>query len=318
MKILVTGVAGFIGFHISNFLTQKNIKVIGIDNLDDYYSVNLKKKRLHYLKKNKNFSFIKVDIASNKLKETLKRYNFNVVIHLAAQAGVRYSLINPKKYIHANIKGFGNLFESINPKGLKKVIYASSSSVYGDTKKFPTKENQILNPKNIYGHSKVINEKLSEYYSSLFKVPFIGLRFFTIYGDWGRPDMFILKTLIRNDKGKIFHLNNNGNHLRDFTSIKDVIKILNKIIKKKFLRNEIYNICSNNPQLIKKVFTSIQKEYGYIKHKKIKKNKADVLNTHGDNSKIKRDLRFNKFRNFRNELVEIINWYKDVKKYNFF
>ena len=224
------------------------------------------KKRLHYLK-NKNFRFIKVDIASNKLKEILKRYNFNLVIHLAAQAGVRYSLINPKKYIHDNIKGFGNLFESINPKRLK--IYASSS-VYGDTKKFPTKENQILNPKNIYGHSKVINEKLSEYYSNLFKVPFIGLRFFTIYGDWGRLDMFILKTLIRNDKGKIFHLNNNGNHLRDFTSIKDVIKILNKIIKK-FLRNEIYNICSNNPQLIKK-FTSIQKntDISNIKIKKIK------------------------------------------------
>ncbi len=313
MRILVTGAAGFIGFHISNYLVKKKIKVIGVDNLDDYYSINLKKKRLSELKKNKNFKFIKIDISSNKLKRVLKEYHFDIVIHLAAQAGVRYSLINPKKYIHSNIKGFGNLFESINTKNLKKVIYASSSSVYGDTKKFPTKETQKTNPKNIYGYSKVINEQMSEYYFNLLKVPFVGLRFFTIYGDWGRPDMFILKTLIGNDKKKIFYLNNNGNHLRDFTSIKDVIKICDKIIKKKFLKNEIYNICSNNPQLIKRVFTYIKKECGNIKYKNIKKNKADVLNTHGDNSKIKRDFKIDKFQNFKNELIEIVNWYKSTK-----
>ncbi len=318
MKILVTGTAGFIGFHISNYLLKKKIKIIGIDNLDDYYSINLKKKRLSILKKNKNFKFIKIDISSNRLKNVLKKYHFDIVIHLAAQAGVRYSLINPKKYIQSNIKGFGNLFESIHTKNLKKVIYASSSSVYGDTKKFPTKETQKLNPKNIYGHSKVLNEKMSEYFFNLFKVPFIGLRFFTIYGDWGRPDMFILKILVGNDKKKIFHLNNNGNHLRDFTSIKDVIKICDRIIKKKFKKNKTYNICSNNPQLIKRVFTYIQKECGSIKYKNIKKNKADVLNTHGDNSRIKRDLKYNKFQKFKMELVEIINWYKSVKKYNLF
>ena len=318
MKILVTGAAGFIGFHISKFLIQKKNKVVGIDSLDDYYSIKLKKKRLSYLKKSKNFKFIKIDISSDKLKKTLKRYNFDVIIHLAAQAGVRYSLVNPKKYIHSNIKGFVNLFDSINTKNLKKVIYASSSSVYGDTKKFPTKETQNTNPKNIYGYSKVINEKLSEYYFNLFKVPFIGLRFFTIYGDWGRPDMFILKTLISNDNKKIFYLNNNGNHLRDFTSIKDVIKILNKIVNKKFRKNEIYNICSNNPQLIKKVLNSIQKKCGRIKYKNIKKNRADVLNTHGDNSKIKKDLRLNQFQNFRVELIKIIDWYKSVRKHNFF
>ena len=134
MKILVTGAAGFIGFHISNHFLKRKIKVIGIDNLDDYYSVDLKKKRLSILKKNKNFKFIKIFISSNKLNNVLKRYYFDIVIHLAAQAGVRYSLINPKKYIHSNIKGFGNLFENINTRNLKKVIYASSISVYGDTK----------------------------------------------------------------------------------------------------------------------------------------------------------------------------------------
>ena len=318
MKILVTGAAGFIGFHICNYFLKRKIKVIGIDNLDDYYSISLKKKRLSILKKNKKFKFIKIDISSNKLKNILKKYHFEIIIHLAAQAGVRYSLINPKKYIHSNIKGFGTLFESINTKSLKKVIYASSSSVYGDTKSFPTKETQSTKPKNIYGYSKVLNEQLSEYYFNLYKIPFIGLRFFTIYGDWGRPDMFILKTLVGHDKKKIFYLNNNGNHLRDFTSIKDVIKILEKIIKKKFTGNKIYNICSNNPQLIKKVFTSIQNEIGPIKYKIINKNKADVLNTHGDNSKIKRDFKLNNFQKFKVELVKTINWYKSVKKYNFF
>ena len=237
---------------------------------------------------------------------------------MAAQAGVRYSLINPKKYIQSNIKGFCNLFESINTKNLKKVIYASSSSVYGETKKFPTKESQSTNPKNIYGYSKVINEQMAEYYSKKFKIPFIGLRFFTIYGDWGRPDMFILKTLIKNDKKKTFYLNNHGNHLRDFTSIKDVLEICNKILKKKFKVNQIYNICSNNPQLIKNVFKNIQKEYGFIKYSNIEKNKADVLNTHGDNTKIKNDIKYNKFRNFNKELVTIINWYKSVQKYDLF
>ena len=318
MKILVTGAAGFIGFHICNYFLKRKIKVIGIDNLDDYYSISLKKKRLSILKKNKKFKFIKIDISSNKLKNILKKYHFEIIIHLAAQAGVRYSLINPKKYIHSNINGFGNLFESINTKSLKKVIYASSSSVYGDTKSFPTKETQDTKPKNIYGFSKVINEITSRYYSMKFKVPFIGLRFFTVYGNWGRPDMFILKTLIENKKKKIFQLNNQGNHLRDFTSIKDVVEVCDKIIKKNFKENKIFNICSNKPQLIKDVLKSIQSVYGPIKYINIKKNKADVLNTHGDNSKIKKELNFKKFRNFNDELIKVIKWYKDIEKKNLF
>ena len=318
MKILITGVAGFIGFHLASCFLKKKIEVIGIDNLDNYYSIKWKKKRLQLLKKNKNFKFIKCDIASSKLPNYIKRYNFEVIIHLAAQAGVRYSLINPKKYIKSNINGFCNLFESISSKKLKKVIYASSSCVYGDTKRFPTLENQKLKPKNIYGYSKILNEKMADYYSKKFKIPYIGLRFFTIYGKWGRPDMFILKTLIENDKNKIFYLNNHGNHLRDFTSIKDVIKICTKIFYKKFSNNKIYNVCSNNPQKIKKVFELIQKEYGNIKYKNIEKNNADVLNTHGDNSFIKKDIKIKRFENFKTELVDIIKWYRNIKKYNLF
>ncbi len=318
MKILVTGAAGFIGYHISDYFLKKKIKVVGIDNMDDYYSIKLKKKRLALLKKNKNFKFFQVDISSDKLQKKLKRYNFEIIIHLAAQAGVRYSLLNPKKYVKSNITGFCNLFESINSKKLKKVIYASSSSVYGDTKKFPTKEIQLTNPKNIYGYTKVMNEKMASHYSQKFGVSFIGLRFFTIYGIWGRPDMFILKALIQSYKKKIFKLNNNGNHLRDFTSIKDVIKILSKIVKKKFKKNEIFNVCSNNPQNMKKVFDLIQREYGLINYKNIKKNKADVLNTHGDNSKIKKLSKIKKFQNLENELIEIVSWFKKVRNLNLF
>jgi len=318
MKILVTGAAGFIGYHISDYLLKKKIKVVGIDNIDDYYSIKFKKKRLALLKKNKNFKFFQIDISSDKLQKKLKRYNFEIIIHLAAQAGVRYSLLNPKKYVKSNITGFCNLFESINSKKLKKVIYASSSSVYGDTKKFPTKEIQLTNPKNIYGYTKVTNEKMASHYSQKFGVSFVGLRFFTIYGIWGRPDMFILKALIQSYKKKIFKLNNNGNHLRDFTSIKDVIKILSKIIKKKFKKNEIFNVCSNNPQNMKKVFDLIQREYGLINHKNIKKNKADVLNTHGDNSKIKKLLKIKNFQRLENELIEIVSWFKKARNLNLF
>ena len=318
MKILITGAAGFIGFHLSSYFLKKKIEVIGIDNYDNYYSVKLKKKRVKLLKRNKNFKFIKIDIASEKLQNTLKGYYFSKVIHLAAQAGVRYSLINPKKYIKSNISGFCNLFESINPKKLEKVIYASSSSVYGDTKKFPTSENQKTNPKNIYGYSKIVNEKMADFYSKKFGISFIGLRFFTIFGKWGRPDMFILKMLIENNKKKIFHLNNNGNHLRDFTSIKDVVKICSKIINKYFRNNKVYNVCSNNPQSIKKVLNLIQEQHGKIKFINIKKNKADVMNTHGNNTLIKKELRIKRFQDFRKELTETIKWYEGVKKYDLF
>ncbi len=178
MKILITGVAGFIGFHLAqNLLKLRGIKVFGIDNFDQYYSVKLKKKRIEILKKEKNFFFENIDITTSKLPKYLKNKKFDIIVHLAAQAGVRYSMINPEKYINTNILGFANLFENVNDKNLKKVIYASSSSVYGDTKNFPTKEKNITSPNNIYGYSKVINEQMSKYYSKKIKTPFIGCVF---------------------------------------------------------------------------------------------------------------------------------------------
>ena len=320
MKILITGVAGFIGFHLAqNLLKLRKVKIFGIDNFDKYYSVKLKKKRIEILKKEKNFYFKKIDITSQNISRYLKHKNFDVVVHLAAQAGVRYSIINPEKYVSTNILGFANLFENINNKNLKKVIYASSSSVYGDTKNFPTKEKNITRPNNIYGYSKVINEKMSKYYSKKTKAPFIGLRFFTVYGVWGRPDMFILKILNNHFQKKLFYLNNNGNHLRDFTSINDVVKILVKIIYKKTNNNNnIYNICSNKPFLIRNVLEKIEKRIGKIKIKNINRNSADVLNTHGDNRKVLKEYHSFKFSDFSQELDKIVNWFQEIKRKKYF
>ena len=198
MKILITGVAGFIGFNLAKFFleTNKKIKIIGIDNLDDYYSVKLKKDRIKNINKFKNFKFIKLDVYNKKaLDKLFKKNKFDYVYHLAAQAGVRYSIENPQKYYNSNIIGFTNLLEVLRKNKVKKIIYASSSSVYGDSKKFPLKENLILKPKNIYALSKKFNEDLANVYKDLYKLNILGIRFFTVFGEWGRPDMFMLKYL---------------------------------------------------------------------------------------------------------------------------
>ena len=192
MRIIITGVAGFIGFSLAYKLLEQNHKILGIDNLDDYYSVSYKKKRLLQLKKFKNFFLIKKNI--NKIKKIdFKNQKIDMIFHLAAQAGVRYSFIKPKKYIETNMFGFLNILDLAKKLSVKKILYASSSSVYGDSKKFPLKENVNLKPKNIYAISKQLNEKNAELYSNLDSLNLIGLRFFTVFGEWGRPDMFMMK-----------------------------------------------------------------------------------------------------------------------------
>jgi len=244
MKVLITGTAGFIGFNLANHLLKNNYKVIGIDNFDKYYSIALKKKRLSILKKNKNFDFVKLDINNKKkLKVFFKGKKINIIINLAAQAGVRYSFENPTKYVDVNILGFLNLVEEAKNNNIKKFVYASSSSIYGDSTNFPLRENEKLNPKNIYAVSKKINEEIAEMHQKIDKIKFIGLRFFTVYGEWGRPDMFMLKLFKAHMTNKTFFLNNYGNHLRDFTYIGDVVKAVGKLIKKNFIKHEVFNIC---------------------------------------------------------------------------
>ncbi len=319
MRILITGVAGFIGFSLAEKLLENKLnKVYGIDNFDNYYSIRLKKKRVQILKKNKNFFFDKVDITSNKIINYNKKKKFDIVFHLAAQAGVRYSLINPQKYINTNIYGFTKLIESLDKSNIRKIIYASSSSVYGDTKKFPTNENIILNPKNIYGYSKVVNENLAKYYFDKYKIPFIGLRFFTIYGVWGRPDMLILKLLNADYNKKKFQLNNGGDHYRDFTSIEDVKNISLKLIKKRVNKNIVLNVSSNKPIFIKNLIEKIRFYKKNLKIKKIKKNKADVYKTHGDNKLLSKFIGYKITRKFDDDLLKIIRWFDIVKKDRYF
>ncbi len=310
MNILVTGVAGFIGFSLAkNFLNKKN-RIFGVDSFDEYYSKKYKQERVKELKKYDCFYFSKIDICNRKkLKSFISNKKINLIIHMAAQAGVRYSYINPKKYVNVNILGFLNLIEISKELKIKKIVYASSSSVYGDNKKFPLSENTNCKPKNIYSVSKKLNEDMADLYNKLFKINFIGLRFFTIYGEWGRPDMLIFKIFKSNIKGNKLYLNNHGNHYRDFTYIDDAVKIVDKLIRKKITGSKIFNICSNKPQNILKLINNFKKK-NKLNIKMTPLHKADVIKTHGNNSKIKKLLTNIKFTNFNKGFDMTYKWYK--------
>ena len=310
MNILITGCAGFIGFSLSEFFLKKGYKITGIDNIDNYYSIRLKNERLKILKKYKNFHFKKVDISIKQNLYFLKKIKYTYVFHFAAQAGVRYSLVNPQKYFDTNITGYFNLILSINKKNLKKIIYASSSSVYGEQKKYPTPENIMLKAKNPYANSKVINERISEIFSEAYNINFIGLRFFTVYGEWGRPDMFIMKLLNCIYKNKTFHLNNNGDHYRDFTYISDIVKSCEKLITyKPKLSHTIFNICAGKKINILQLVQKILRDYPNAKIKNISANKADVYQTLGSNKKIVKELKLKKFVKFEIGLRNTIKWF---------
>ena len=314
MKILITGAAGFIGFNLVNFLLNKsNHKITGIDNLNDYYSVILKKKRLSVLKKSKKFNFLKIDINKKKNVESLFRtHKFDIVFNLAAQAGVRYSIDNPAAFVDNNISGFYNILDASIKFKVKKLLYASSSSVYGDSKNFPLKEDQKVAPKNIYGLSKKINEEISQVMSLYNDIQLIGLRFFTVYGEWGRPDMFMMKYLkssfYKNNK---FYLNNFGKHVRDWTYVDDICQILNLLIKvKPKKKHEVYNICSNKPVKLMSIISKI--DVLTKKKAKITKRilqKGDIYKTHGSNSLIKKITKFKNFTNIDTGLKNTVNWY---------
>lgn len=318
MKILITGVAGFIGFNLANNLlnSNKSLEIYGLDNYDSYYSPKIKKIRILKLKKKKKFKFIKIDICNrNLLQKKLKNKNFTYVVHLAAQAGVRYSQINPKKYIDTNIFGFINILDSILPCRPRKILYASSSSVYGDSKKLPSTENNDLFPKNIYASSKKLNEIISKFYSRYYNLNFIGLRFFTVYGEWGRPDMFLFKLFKAFILKEKFNLNNFGKHRRDFTYIHDAVEMTKKLIFDNKIKSKhtIFNICSNNPIKITKIISYFQKKHGKVLIKNILRNKLDVKDTHGNNLAIKKAIKFNNFTNYKKGILNSYNWYKNYK-----
>ncbi len=310
--ILITGCSGFIGYHVSKKILNENYKLVGIDNHNNYYDVNLKKKRLTYLKKFRNFQFYKCDIKNKtKIYKIFKIYKPDFIVNLAAQAGVRYSFIKPQKYIESNITGFVNILEIMKKLKLKNLIYASSSSVYGNCKSFPFKENSKLNPLNFYGQTKLYNEKISEIYKKNYKMNLLGLRLFTVYGPYGRPDMFIPKILKKISKGSTLNLYNNGNHFRDFTYVEDVANIIFLIIKKFNLlkKVDILNICRGKNLNIRTVVNLIQSITGKkIKIKKTNFQRGDMEKTHGSNLKLKKTLGYNKFKDFKEGIKKTIQF----------
>ena len=318
MRILITGCAGFIGYHICKQLLNDNIfEVFGIDNISDYYDVKLKKSRLRELKKNKKFIFKKLDISKKKqLMNNFQENNYNYVIHLAAQAGVRYSIFKPEVYFNTNIYGFFNILEASRIYKIKHFLFASSSSVYGDSKKFPIKENYNTDkPKSFYAATKKSNEIMAYSYSNIYKLPCTALRFFTVYGPMGRPDMAIFKFTDQVYQNKKIQLYNNGNHKRDFTYISDAVIPVIKLIKKS-PKSEVpfiaYNICSSKINNIRKILNIIIKE---IKNKKkpimIGLQKGDVINTHGSNNLLIQTLGNFKNTNIKDGINNFLKWYKN-------
>ena len=297
MKILITGVAGFIGFSLAKNLLDKNHIVYGIDNINKYYDVKLKKKRLFFLKKTykKKFKFDKIDISNTKnINSYFVGKKFDKVFHLAAQAGVRYSLLCPEKYLHSNLIGFSNIIFNCKKIKIKDFIYASSSSVYGALKKVPYKESdKVSSPLQYYAATKISNEAIAESYSRLYKIRCTGLRFFTVYGPWGRPDMALFKFVKNIFNNKSINIYNKGHHYRDFTYIDDVIYLTLKISEsKKFFNKESYhrilNIGTGNPEPLKKYLNIIENKIGKkAKVKYLKIQKGDMVKTYACVNKLK-------------------------------
>jgi len=316
MNILVTGAAGFIGFHTCLSLQTKH-KVYGLDNLNNYYDVNLKKSRLKILKKNKDFEFLKTDIQNKNLHNKFKRIKLDIIINLAAQAGVRHSLKDPFSYIDSNILGQINLLEFAKKINIKKFIYASSSSVYGGNEKMPfSVKHRVDKPISLYAASKKSTELLAECYSHLFKIKCIGLRFFTVYGPWGRPDMatFIFtKKILEKKKINIF---NYGNMKRDFTYIDDIVKgIKGAVNLKGDYKHRIYNLGNNKPENLKRFISIIEKKLK-IKAKRnlLPIQPGDVAKTSANIDESKRELNFNPKTSIDEGIPKFIEWYKQYYK----
>ncbi len=315
MRILITGSSGFIGYHLcEQLLKDENIFIIGLDNMNNYYDVNLKISRLHNLKLKKNFKFIKADINNtSKLQSIIKNYKINYVIHLAAQAGVRYSIKNPQTYFENNIQGFFNILELARINNIKHLVYASTSSVYGSNSTFPLSEEfNTDKPLSFYAATKKSNEVMAYAYSNIYNIPITGLRFFTVYGPYGRPDMSLFMFASNIIKNKTISLFNNGEHTRDFTYIDDVvdgiIKSLVNVPNTK-VPYSIYNIGNGKPRSLKKFLSIIEKKLNkkaIIKKKPLQQ--GDVIKTHADINKISKKLNYNPKTSIEVGIEKFIGW----------
>ena len=320
MKILVTGSSGFIGFHLSNTLLKKNYKVVGIDNHNKYYDVNLKKNRLKILKKYKNFTFCKFDLINkSKLNEIVKYHNIKIIIHLAAQAGVRYSIENPETYVKNNLEVFFNVLDISRQNNLKHLVFASTSSVYGESNNFPLKEKEDTSkPLSFYAATKKSNEVMAHSYSSIFKLPCTALRFFTVYGPYGRPDMALFKFTKNIKENKKIDLFNNGNHFRDFTYIDDIVSGIVSIISKpskKRIPFDVFNIGNGNPRKLKDYLSIIEKKLGKkAKIKNLPLQKGDIIKTHSDIASLNNLTKYKPNTNIEKGVTKFIDWYLEYFK----
>lgn len=321
---LITGCAGFIGYHLSLRLLNNGDKVVGLDSINNYYSVKLKNERLNNLKKFKNFIFIKDNLTTiKKISTIIKKYKISEIVHLAAQAGVRLSLKEPKKYFDNNILGFFNILEACRISKCKKFIFASSSSVYGESSSKVLNEKISLNPIQFYATTKVCNEEMAKIYSKIYGINTIGLRFFTVYGSWGRPDMAYYKFGLLMLKNKQIEVYNNGQHKRDFTFIDDVVNsiilILKKKPKKKTNLNTVYNISNFKSY---KLFELIELLEKYLKIKaKVKfkrKQQGDIKNTLGSSKKLFDNYKYKPNTSLKHGVKKFCDWllkYKNNKPF---
>ena len=334
MKVLVTGCAGFIGFHIAKRLVEKGHEVIGIDCMNDYYDVNLKKARLHELgiaradegKEIKsisypNFCFVELDLTkAEELKSFFARHQFDAVCNLAAQAGVRYSIVNPAVYVENNIKGFFNLLDCVSHNRVKLFVYASSSSVYGNSREMPFRiQSETSKPVSFYAATKKANELMAYTYSDLYKLKTIGIRLFTVYGPWGRPDMAYFDFTHKILKGEPISLYNNGQLQRDFTYIDDIVNGFVKIIESegKFTveNYKIYNLGNHDPVTLERFVKAIETAIGkkaLINY--LPMQQGDVESTYADISESSKDFQFEPSTSIEAGIKKFVDWYRDYYK----
>jgi UDP-glucuronate 4-epimerase len=333
-KILVTGVAGFIGFHVAQRLLAAGREVVGVDSLNDYYDPTLKEARLGLLGRDCGFSFVKFDLSDRLASKSLfKQHHPTLVIHLAAQAGVRYSLKNPHAYVDANIQGFMNVLEGCRHNGCKHLVFASSSSVYGANTKLPfSVEDNVDHPISLYAASKKANELMAHAYSHLYGIPATGLRFFTVYGPWGRPDMamFIFaKAILAGQPIKLF---NHGKMRRDFTYVDDVSQAVVCLLDRPPQGQpdfdgsmpdpstsrapwRIYNIGNNRPEDLMHVVSLLEKEFGSTARKQmLPMQPGDVEATYADVSNLERDIGFRPATAIEDGIARFAKWYREYHR----
>jgi len=323
-NILVTGAGGFIGFHLCQYLLSFGDRIVGIDNMNDYYDVILKEKRVEILKEYDNFIFLKIDIKDKTaIDQLFEVEGFDYVINLAAQAGVRYSIENPYAYIDSNIIGFINILEACRHNPVKHLLYASSSSVYGGNTVVPfSTDHMVDHPVSLYAATKKSNELMAHTYSHLYTIPTSGLRFFTVYGPWGRPDMAYFsftKAITENKKIKVF---NHGKMERDFTYVDDIVQAISKLIYHipqsysevgvdKTIPYEVYNIGNNSPVTLEHFIKTIEDKLGMSALKEyVDMQPGDVLKTFADVSKLEEAIGFKPTTSLEEGIGKFIDWYR--------